>query len=74
MIDSLSLAMVMPELVLTAGGLLLLMIAAYAGDRATQAVNWLAVLTLAAAGLLLRPCGQQARQGQAAQGEAAHAE
>lgn len=53
MIDALSLTMVMPELILTAAGLILLMVAAYAGDRATQAVNWLSVLSLLAAGLSL---------------------
>ena len=51
MIDSLSIAMVMPELILTGAGLILLMVAAYAGDRATQAVNWLSVFSLLAAGL-----------------------
>ncbi|MBB4641528.1 NADH-quinone oxidoreductase subunit NuoN [Rhizorhapis suberifaciens] len=51
MIDATSLLMVMPELILTAAGLILLIVAAYAGDRATQAINWLSVLSLLAAGL-----------------------
>ena len=53
MIDSASLLAVMPELVLTAGGLILLMIAAYGGDATARIVNWLSVLTLLAAGLTL---------------------
>ncbi|HKR17347.1 NADH-quinone oxidoreductase subunit NuoN [Rhizorhapis sp.] len=51
MIDALSLSMVMPELILTGAGLILLIVAAYAGDRATQAINWLSVLALLGAGL-----------------------
>ncbi|HKX23323.1 MAG TPA: NADH-quinone oxidoreductase subunit NuoN [Rhizorhapis sp.] len=51
MIDALSLSMVMPELILTGAGLILLIVAAYAGDRATQAINWLSVLSLLGAGL-----------------------
>lgn len=58
MIEASSLLMVMPELILTGGGLLLLMLAAYVGDRATQAVNWLAVLTFALAGLALATAPQ----------------
>ncbi|MEJ7925159.1 NADH-quinone oxidoreductase subunit NuoN [Sphingobium sp. AN641] len=53
MIDSVSLLAVMPELVLTVGGLILLMVAAYAGDRAIRAVNLLSVATLAGAGAAL---------------------
>ena len=53
MIDSASLLAVLPELVLTAGGLALMLIAAYGGDRTTRAVNWLSVLTLLLAGLTL---------------------
>ncbi len=53
MIDSASLLAVLPELVLTAGGLALLLIAAFSGDKAARAVNWLSVLTLLVAGLTL---------------------
>ncbi len=53
MIDSQSLLAVMPELVLTAGGLILMLVAAFAGDKATSAINLLAVSTLAAAGAAL---------------------
>ena len=53
MIDSASLLAVLPELVLTAGGLVLLMIAAYGGDATARLVNWLSVLTLVVAGLTL---------------------
>jgi NADH-quinone oxidoreductase subunit N len=47
MIDSASLLMTLPELILSAGGLVLLMVAAYAGDRFAPAISW------AAAGLSL---------------------
>ena len=53
MIDSASLLAVLPELVLTAGGLILLLIAAYGGDGTTRLINWLSVATLAIAGLTL---------------------
>ncbi|WP_336972428.1 NADH-quinone oxidoreductase subunit NuoN [Sphingobium aromaticiconvertens] len=53
MVDSASLLAVMPELVLTLGGLILLMVAAYAGDRVTPAINALSVLVLAGAGMAL---------------------
>ena len=53
MIDNASLLMVMPELVLTVGGLVLMMVAAYAGDRMAHVVGWLSVATLLAAGLTL---------------------
>ena len=53
MIDNASLLMVMPELVLTVGGLILLMVAAFAGDRMTGIVSWLSVATLVVAGLTL---------------------
>lgn len=48
-----SFLMVAPELVLTAGALILLMIAAYMGDRATALVSQLAVVALAVAGYML---------------------
>ncbi|AJR25774.1 MULTISPECIES: NADH-quinone oxidoreductase subunit NuoN [Sphingobium] len=53
MIDSASLLAVLPELILTAGGLILMLIAAYGGDATARLVNWLSVLTLAIAGLAL---------------------
>ncbi len=53
MIDSASLLAVLPELVLTAGGLVLLLIAAFGGDGTARTVNWLSVLTLLVAGLTL---------------------
>jgi NADH-quinone oxidoreductase subunit N len=53
MFDTASLLMTMPELILSAGGLVLLMIAAFAGDRATPAISWAAVGILLAAGLSL---------------------
>ncbi|WP_313805681.1 NADH-quinone oxidoreductase subunit NuoN [Sphingobium sp.] len=53
MIDTASLLAVLPELILTAGGLALMLIAAYGGDATTRAVNWLSVLTLAVAGVAL---------------------
>jgi NADH-quinone oxidoreductase subunit N len=53
MFDTASLLMTMPELILSAGGLVLLMIAAFAGDKATPAISWAAVGILLAAGLSL---------------------
>ncbi len=53
MIDSASLLAVLPELVLTIGGLVLLMISAFASDGATKLINWLAVVALAGAGAAL---------------------
>ncbi|MEK7343793.1 MAG: NADH-quinone oxidoreductase subunit NuoN [Pseudomonadota bacterium] len=51
MIDSASLLAVLPELILTAGGLVLMLVAAFGGDGTARVVNWLAVLTLAIAGV-----------------------
>lgn len=53
MIDSASLLAVLPELILTAGGLTLLMVAAFGGDGTARVVNWLSVLTLVVAALVL---------------------
>jgi NADH-quinone oxidoreductase subunit N len=53
MFDTLSLSLVAPELILTGAGLALLMVAAYAGDRAAGLVDWLAVAALAIAVLAL---------------------
>lgn len=53
MIDSASLLAVLPELLLTAAGLILMLVAAFAGDDRARVVNWLAVLALVGAGLAL---------------------
>ncbi|MCI4589220.1 NADH-quinone oxidoreductase subunit NuoN [Sphingobium sp. BYY-5] len=53
MIDSASLLAVLPELILTAGGLALMLVAAFAGDNSARVVNWLSVVTLAVAGVAL---------------------
>ena len=53
MIDSASLLAVLPELILTAGGLILLMVAAFGGDGTARIVNALSVLTLIVAGVAL---------------------
>ena len=53
MFDTASLLMTMPELILSVGGLTLLMVAAFAGDKATPAISWAAVGILLAAGLSL---------------------
>ncbi|WP_414899668.1 NADH-quinone oxidoreductase subunit NuoN [Sphingomonas flavalba] len=53
-----SLALTLPEMILAGGALVLLMIAAFAGDRSARVVHWLAVALIAAAGLaLLGPAG-----------------
>jgi NADH-quinone oxidoreductase subunit N len=53
MIDHASLLAVLPELILTAGGLVLMLVAAWGGDASSRVVNWLSVLTLALAGMAL---------------------
>jgi NADH-quinone oxidoreductase subunit N len=53
MIETASLLMTMPELLLTGAGLILLMIAAYAGDGSARLVGWLSVAALAVAGWTL---------------------
>ncbi|MEA3543425.1 MAG: NADH-quinone oxidoreductase subunit NuoN [Pseudomonadota bacterium] len=53
MIESASLLAVLPELILTAGGLVLMLIAAWGGEAISRVVNWLSVLTLALAGIAL---------------------
>lgn len=53
MFDTASLLMTMPELVLTGAGLMLLVVAAYAGDDSAPAVSWLSVAALLGAGLTL---------------------
>lgn len=53
-----SLAFTAPEIILSLGGLVLLMVAAYAGDRSTRFVTWVACALFAAAGLsLMGPAG-----------------
>ncbi|HEY5722461.1 MAG TPA: NADH-quinone oxidoreductase subunit NuoN [Allosphingosinicella sp.] len=44
-----SLDLTLPEIILSASALVLLMVAAYAGDKSARLVSWLAVATLAAA-------------------------
>lgn len=53
MIDSASLLAVLPELILTAGGLILMLVAAFGGDGSARSVNALSVLTLIVAGIAL---------------------
>jgi NADH-quinone oxidoreductase subunit N len=53
-----SLSLTLPELILSAGALTLLMVAAFGGDRLTNAISWGSVGLLAAASLaLLGPSG-----------------
>ena len=53
MIESASLLAVLPELILTAGGLVLMLVAAWGGEASSRVVHWLSVLTLALAGIAL---------------------
>ena len=53
MIESASLLAVAPEMVLTVGGLALMLVAAWGGEASSRVVNWLAVLTLVLAGVAL---------------------
>ncbi|HEY0627061.1 MAG TPA: NADH-quinone oxidoreductase subunit NuoN [Allosphingosinicella sp.] len=48
-----SLLLTLPELILTAGSLILLMIVAWAGDKSGKLVTWLSVLTLAVAAFFI---------------------
>lgn len=50
-----SFALIAPELVLTVAGLVLLLIAAWGGDKSAKPVTWLASLSLFGAGILLVP-------------------
>jgi NADH-quinone oxidoreductase subunit N len=53
-----SLALTVPELILSVGAIALLMVAAYSGDRSTRTISWGAVGLLAAAAFsLLGPAG-----------------
>ncbi|HEX7872141.1 MAG TPA: NADH-quinone oxidoreductase subunit NuoN [Sphingobium sp.] len=53
MTETFTMLPILPELVLIAAALALLIVAAYAGDRATQAISWLSVAALAVAGVSL---------------------
>src|SRR4051812_31779949 len=49
--------LVLPEEVLSTGALLLMLVAAWAGDRSAKALTWLAILLLAVAAVLLPGLG-----------------
>jgi NADH-quinone oxidoreductase subunit N len=53
MVDAASFLAIQPEFVLTGAGLILLMIAAFGGDRLTPVISWLSVAALAVAGICL---------------------
>ena len=53
MFEPSSLALTLPELILSIGATMLMLVAAYAGDAATRFISWAAVLLLGAAGLAL---------------------
>ncbi|WOK37157.1 NADH-quinone oxidoreductase subunit NuoN [Sphingomonas sp. C3-2] len=48
-----SLMMVLPEVILSLGALVMLMVAAFVGDSSTRAISWLSVLLFVAAGFAL---------------------
>jgi NADH-quinone oxidoreductase subunit N len=48
-----SLLLTLPEIILSAGSLVLLLAAAWGGDKSAKLITWLAVLTLLAAGIAL---------------------
>ena len=50
MFDTASLALTAPELILSVGAIVLMLVAAYAGDKATRFVSAASVALLAAAG------------------------
>ncbi|MCB2015565.1 MAG: NADH-quinone oxidoreductase subunit NuoN [Sphingobium sp.] len=66
MIETASLLMTMPELLLTGAGLILLMVATFGGDNSARLVGWLAVAALAVAGWSL--CGLPSTGGEAFDG------
>jgi len=66
MIETASLLMTMPELLLTGFGLILLMVATFGGDGAARLVGWLSVAALAVAGWSL--CGLPSSGGEAFDG------
>ena len=49
----LQLSMVLPEIVLSVGGLALLMVAAWGGQAVTRAVSWVSVAVLIGGGIAL---------------------
>lgn len=53
MFETASLALALPEIILSLGAIALLMVAAFAGDGSTRLINWLSVGLLVAAGLAL---------------------
>ena len=53
MFDTSSLALTAPELILSIGGMVLMLVAAYAGDKATRFISLVATGLLVAAGLAL---------------------
>ena len=66
MIETASLLMTMPELLLTGAGLILLMVATFGGDNSARLVGWLSVAALAIAGWSL--CGLPSTGGEAFDG------
>ncbi|MGE4430672.1 MAG: NADH-quinone oxidoreductase subunit NuoN [Sphingobium sp.] len=66
MLDMASLLMTAPELVLTGAGLILLLVAAFAGDGAARLIGWLSVAALFSASLTL--CGIAGNGGSAFDG------
>ena len=54
-----SLALIAPEITLSVSGLVLLLAAAWMGDKASQLISWLAVAVLAACAAMVAPalCG-----------------
>jgi NADH-quinone oxidoreductase subunit N len=55
MFDTASLSLSAPELLLTAGGIILMLVAAWAGDASTRFITWVSAALLAIAGVLA--CG-----------------
>jgi NADH-quinone oxidoreductase subunit N len=53
MFETSSLALALPEIILSLGAIALLMVAAFAGDGATRLVNWVSIALLVVAGLSL---------------------
>jgi NADH-quinone oxidoreductase subunit N len=54
----LSIALTMPEIMLSVAAMLLMMVAAFEGDKSARAVTWLAVLSFVFAALLVPPLFQ----------------
>ncbi|HEX8667625.1 MAG TPA: NADH-quinone oxidoreductase subunit NuoN [Allosphingosinicella sp.] len=48
-----SLLLTLPEIILTVGALILMMVAAYAGDRSARLITWLAIATFALAAIMV---------------------